>query len=65
MPKSPKGNLRSQMENKGSTIWNLARANRDLIREHSFWEIRKGDKEKFWEEAWQQRDKLNQLPQLH
>lgn len=64
MPRSPEGKLSSQTKKKVSTIWNLARANMDLIREHSFWEIREGDKANFWEEAWQQRDKLNQLPQL-
>jgi len=59
MARSPEGKLRSQSEKKGSTIWNLARSNRDLVREHSFWEMREGDKAKFWQEAWQQRETLN------
>ena len=64
MPRSPEGKLRSQTEKKGCAIWNLVRANRYLIREHSFWEVREGDKENFWEEAWQQREKLNKQPLL-
>lgn len=38
--------------------------NRDLIREHNFWEIREGDKETFWQEAWHQRGTLNQDPHI-
>ena len=47
MARCPEGKLRSQTKRKGSAIWNLARSNRDLIREHSFWEIKKGDKANF------------------
>lgn len=53
MPRSLKGKLRSQNEKKRSAIWNLASANRDLIRDHSFWEVGGGDKANFWEEVWQ------------
>eukprot|EP00253_Pinus_taeda_P010652 PITA_10652 len=44
--------LRSTTETRGSVIWNLARRSKDLIRDNSFWEIRAGDKAKFWEESW-------------
>jgi len=57
--------LRSTTETKGSAIWNLARENKDLIREHSFWEIREGDKGRFCEESWQQRDCLIKKDNLH
>jgi len=64
MARSTEGKLQNQSEKKGSAIWNLTSLNRDLIREHSFGEIREGDKENFWHEAWQQRGTLNQEPQL-
>lgn len=47
MARSPEGKLLNQSEKKGSTIWNLASLNRDLIREYTFGEIREGDKENF------------------
>lgn len=59
MPRSLPGKFRSQNEKKGFAIWILASANRDLIRLHNFWEFKGGDKSNFWEEAWQQREKLN------
>lgn len=64
MPRSLEGKLRSQNEKKGSEIWNLINANRDIIREHNFREVRGGDKATFWEEAWQYRGKINNQPQL-
>jgi len=51
MPMSLEGKLRSQNEKKGSAIWNLASANRDMIKAHSFWEVKGGDKANFWDEA--------------
>lgn len=62
--KSPLKENYKANQKKGSAIWNLARLNRDLIREHSLWEIREGDKANFWKEAWQQRYTLNQQPRL-
>eukprot|EP00253_Pinus_taeda_P011321 PITA_11321 len=38
----------------GSPIWNLANRNRNIIQDHSFWEIRNGNTTLFWEDAWQQ-----------
>lgn len=61
----PEGRLRSYTEIRGSAIWNLARGNKDLIRNHSFWEIRVGYKARFWEESWQQRERLIQKDNLH
>ena len=43
---------------KGSTIWNLLAMNRNLIHVHSFWEVREGSIALFWEDSWQQREKL-------
>jgi len=34
--------LRKEEMPKGSAIWELACQNRDIIREHAFWEIRNG-----------------------
>lgn len=53
MHRSLEGNLRSQNDKKGYAIWNLVSANKNLISNHSFWEIRGGDKSNFWEKAWQ------------
>ena len=50
--------MRSQTEEKTSAIWNLAKNNKDLIRDYSFWEVREGDTAKFWEESWQEQEKL-------
>eukprot|EP00253_Pinus_taeda_P002045 PITA_02045 len=43
---------------KGSTIWNRAWENRALVQNHSFWEIKNGNLAWFWEDNWQQEDKL-------
>eukprot|EP00253_Pinus_taeda_P027881 PITA_27881 len=42
----------------GSPIWNLAKRNRNIIQDHSFWEIRNGNTTFFWEDAWQQLPRL-------
>ena len=54
-----KRKAKSPGKHKGSTIWNLASENMELIRTHNFWEIRGGDKANFWNEAWKQREKLH------
>lgn len=51
MPRSKEGRLRVQENIKGSSIWNLAPKNRELIRAHSFWEISGGNKASFWNVA--------------
>lgn len=58
MPKATKDILRATEIPKGSSIWNLASQNRELINKFAFWEIRNGSTAQFWEEAWQQRDRL-------
>lgn len=58
-PKYSSQNLIRMQENpEGSPIWNLARNNRKIIQEHSFWEIRDGKTALFWEDARQQLPKL-------
>eukprot|EP00253_Pinus_taeda_P016400 PITA_16400 len=42
----------------GSPIWNHAQANRSIIQDYCFWEIRNGTQALFWEDAWQQTPKL-------
>eukprot|EP00253_Pinus_taeda_P018470 PITA_18470 len=49
---------------RGSGIWELACHNRDIINRHTFWEIRNGSTTKFWEEAWQQREKLIEFQEI-
>eukprot|EP00253_Pinus_taeda_P006274 PITA_06274 len=49
---------------RGSGIWELACQSRDIINKHDFWEIRNGGIEKFWEEAWQQREKLIEVQEI-
>jgi len=55
--------IRVQEILEGSSIWNHAKNNRNLVQEHSFWEIRNGRLAMFWEDAWQQFPKLD-TPQL-
>ena len=61
MPKTTKDILRATEIPKGSSIWNLASQNRELINKFSFCEIRNGSIAQFSEEAWQQRDKLVEI----
>eukprot|EP00253_Pinus_taeda_P024446 PITA_24446 len=44
--------IRLQEVREGSPIWNLAKWNRNIIQDHSFWEIRNGNTVLFWEDAW-------------
>eukprot|EP00253_Pinus_taeda_P016062 PITA_16062 len=55
--------IRMQQIPEGSPIWNLARKNRDIIQENSFWEVRNGKTAVFYEDAWQQYPKLEK-PEL-
>jgi len=50
--------IRLQEVPEGSPIWNLAKRNRNIIQDHSFWEIRDGETTFFWEDAWQQLPRL-------
>ena len=47
----------------GSLIWNSAKQHRNLIQQNSFWEVKNGNTERFWEDSWQQMPKLkDQIP---
>eukprot|EP00253_Pinus_taeda_P018458 PITA_18458 len=61
MPLTPEEILREQDMPRGSDIWNLSIQSRDLIDIHIFWEIRGGQIARFWDEAWQQREKMLNL----
>eukprot|EP00253_Pinus_taeda_P009631 PITA_09631 len=61
MPASQVDILRHQEIPKGSTIWELASQNRDLIGKHTFWEIQGGAEANFWDDWWQQRESLNSI----
>jgi hypothetical protein len=45
----------------GSSIWNLAWCNKAWIQKHIFWEIRNGRTTRFWEDAWQQEPRMENL----
>lgn len=47
MPTIAGGIMRKEEMPKGSTIWNLACQNRDIINTHAFWEVRNGRITKF------------------
>lgn len=55
--------IRLQKVPEGSPIWNLAGRNRNLVQDHSFWEIHNGETALFWEDAWQQLPRLEK-PEL-
>lgn len=55
--------IRLQELLEGSPIWNLEKKNKNLIQEHSFWEIRNGESALLWEDSWQQHPKL-EIPEL-
>ena len=58
MASTTEGILRLEETPKGSTIWELASQSRNIINNYAFWEIRGGSIARFWEEEWQQRDKI-------
>eukprot|EP00253_Pinus_taeda_P009398 PITA_09398 len=62
MPLSPEEILRDQSTPRGSDIWNLSIQGRDLVDQHIFWEIRGGQVARFWDEDWQQRGKMMNIP---
>eukprot|EP00253_Pinus_taeda_P019798 PITA_19798 len=53
--------LRDPGNPEGSTIWELASQNRDIVGKNVFWEIRDGGEAKFWDENWQQREKMSSI----
>ena len=50
--------IRYNMSHLGSLIWQKALAGRQIIQEHSFWEIKARNLSHFWDDSW------NQLPRL-
>eukprot|EP00253_Pinus_taeda_P029276 PITA_29276 len=46
--------IRMTKSRKGSTIWSSAIMHRDLIQNHSFWEVKDGGTTHFWTDSWQQ-----------
>eukprot|EP00253_Pinus_taeda_P020685 PITA_20685 len=61
MPLTLEEILREQDMPRGSDIWNISIQSRDLVDRHIFWEIRGGQIARFWDEAWQQREKMLNL----
>jgi len=45
----------------GSTIWNLSWHNKKWIHKHSFWEVINGQTTIFWEDAWKQEPRMENL----
>eukprot|EP00253_Pinus_taeda_P005455 PITA_05455 len=64
MPEQIEEKLKIQNIPHGSSIWNLASQNRELIKQYAFWEIRGGEKAAFWEDGWQQKRKMIELQTL-
>lgn len=64
MPDSTGEILRQRETPKGSSIWDLARQNRDLVEKHTFWEIRGGEEAKFWEDRWQHKERISNIQGL-
>eukprot|EP00253_Pinus_taeda_P010995 PITA_10995 len=64
MPESTAGKLRIEEVPKGSSIWDLASQNRDVVNKHAFWEIQEGGNAKFWEDGWQQKGKMAEIQSL-
>lgn len=64
MPEQIEEKLKIQNIPQGSSIWNLASQNRELIKQYAFWEIRGGEKAAFWEDGWQQKRKMIELQTL-
>jgi exonuclease III len=59
-PNTAENNLiRWNGDAKGSLIWNAAKQNRQLVMQHSFWEIGNGQTALFWQDSWQQWPALN------
>eukprot|EP00253_Pinus_taeda_P025537 PITA_25537 len=60
MPESTIRKLRIEEVPKGSSIWDLASQNRDVVNRYAFWEIQEGGYDKFWEDGWQQKGKMEE-----
>ena len=51
--------IRWNGDNTGSLIWTAAKQKRQIITQHSFWEIGNGETALFWQDSWQQLPTLN------
>jgi hypothetical protein len=59
-PNTVENNLiRWNGDNTGSLIWTTAKQNRQIITQHTFWEIGNGETALFWLDSWQQWPALN------
>jgi len=61
IPSSTEEIYRIQETPRGSTIWELASQNRDIVNKNIFWEIRAGEEANFWDEKWHQQEKMNSI----
>ena len=50
--------IRYEAQCTGSPIWLVANANRNLIQNHSFWDIVNGEEAYFFKDSWQQMRKI-------
>eukprot|EP00253_Pinus_taeda_P023228 PITA_23228 len=64
MPESAVEILKRKDTPRGSSVWDLARLNMDLVEKHSFWEIRGGKEANFWEDKWHQKERLSSIQGL-
>eukprot|EP00253_Pinus_taeda_P034939 PITA_34939 len=56
--------LKKKNTPRGSLVWDLARLNRDLVEQNTFWEIRSGEEAHLWEDKWQQKARLSTIQAL-
>ena len=57
---SSKNLIHLNQDIQGSTIWQAANANRQLVREHSFWEIGNGEEVNLFRYSWKQSPKIQE-----
>lgn len=55
--------IRMNEISKGSAMWNSAIKHRELIQNHSFWEVKEGSTARFWTDSWQQLPSIKTLIQ--
>ena len=52
--------IRFDQETTGSSIWLVTNANKQLVKDHSFWEIDNGEEVDFFRDSWQQLPKIQE-----
>eukprot|EP00253_Pinus_taeda_P031749 PITA_31749 len=55
--------IRMTETSKGSAMWNSAIKHRELLQNHSFWEVKEGRSARIWTDSWQQMPALSTLTQ--